>query len=185
MKALRLRTRSRYRVRWENTQRLSRERRRSPWNISHSMRTSITRWPRWPGPMARWSERNGSSITAERYANSWNAVSRDRRGGRDHRQLVLDRRRDRGRGLCPSARARPQGEADDGHDQQDGQARRARAQPAATERHAADGLDSPRRVARPARPPPHPDGARPAAYAAQESDPRHLGQVRPAQPGRE
>ena len=62
------------------------------------------------------------------------------------------------------------------------QARRAGAQPAAAGRDAADGLDSARRIAGPAGPAAHPDGARPAADAAQESDSRHLGQVRPPRP---
>src|SRR5947209_508308 len=44
--------------------------------------------------------------------------------------------------------------------------------------HAADGLDSARRSPRPARPAADPDGAGPAAHAAQESDSRHLGEVR-------
>lgn len=82
----------------------------------------------------------------------------------------------------PQAGARAQGEADDGGDQQDRYARRAGAQPAAAERHAAHGLDSARRIAGPARPAAHPDGTRPPAHAAQESDSRHLGQVYPPRP---
>ena len=41
-------------------------------------------------------------------------------GRRDDRQLVLDRRRDRGGGLSAQVGTRSQSEADDGGDQQDG-----------------------------------------------------------------
>src|SRR5438876_10114917 len=78
MKALRLRTRWDYRVRGTTLGGVSRERRRSRWNISRSTHTSTTRWLQWSGPTAIWCERNGLSMTAARCANSWNVASVDR-----------------------------------------------------------------------------------------------------------
>src|SRR3989442_13323127 len=78
MKALRLRTRWDYRVRGTTLGGVSRERRRSRWNISRSTHTSTTRWLQWSGPTAIWCERNGLSMTAARCANSWNIAILDR-----------------------------------------------------------------------------------------------------------
>jgi hypothetical protein len=75
-----------------------------------------------------------------------------------------------------------QGEAHDGADQQDGSARRPRAQHAATEWDAAHGVDSARRVAGPAR-----AAADAMALVRQRTQLknrlRHLGQVHPPRPG--
>src|SRR2546422_4504560 len=53
MKAPRLRPREDYRGRWTTLDGVSRERRRSTWNISRSMPTSITPWRRWLGRTGR------------------------------------------------------------------------------------------------------------------------------------
>jgi hypothetical protein len=55
MKALRLRTRTVTVCVGETLSGVSRERRRSRWNISRSMPTSITPWPRWRGRTGGWS----------------------------------------------------------------------------------------------------------------------------------
>jgi AraC-like DNA-binding protein len=59
MKALRLRTRTVTVCVGETLGGVSRERRRSRWNISRSMPTSITPWPRWRGRTVGWSANNG------------------------------------------------------------------------------------------------------------------------------
>jgi hypothetical protein len=63
---------------------------------------------------------DGWRMSGERSSSFWRTVSRAPRSRWRRSALVLDRRRDRAGRLSPQARARAQGEADDGADQQDG-----------------------------------------------------------------
>ena len=91
----------------------------------------------------------------------------------------LDHQRDRAGGSAPVAGAPPQGQVDDGSDQQDRQTRRARPESSAAQRHLAHRVDSARRPARSARVNPHPPDAECPAHTLEEPSDSYAGQVRP------